>query len=369
MTNDGLLDQLENVMGTASIARRAEVLRRVTDLFMAGTGSFSQAQVELFDEVMIKLAEGLEVAARAAFGGRLAATIDAPLKVTRLLAFDEAIEVAAPVLSHSARLNDELLVENASTMSQDHLLAISKRKWINENVTDILIERGNSAVTSSTVNNGGSRFSTTGFSRLVEKSLQDSRLAFCLWSRPDVPRQDLMNLFQRVSEETRTALEAARPREAQQIRSAIAAASDRIQTIVRTGSPQHQQAREEMKQLCAEGALDEQKILRLAAAKDFDRTAVGLALLCSVPINLVERSLVQKRWEQLLVFAKAAGFSWPTAKALLLLKGSQGDLTTSDLDQCFATYSRMQQKTAATALQFYRMRERAECSVGAARLQ
>ena len=97
-----------------------------------------------------------------------------------------------------------------------------------------------------------------------------------------------------------------------------------------------------------------------ATAKDFDRTAVGLAMFCSIPINLVERSLVQKRWEQLLVFAKVADFSWATAKALLLLKGGQGDLTPSDLDQCFATFSRMQQKTAATALQFYRMRERAE---------
>jgi uncharacterized protein (DUF2336 family) len=360
MTNDGLLDQLEAVMGTASVARRAEVLRRVTDLFMSGTGGFSEAQVELFDDIMMRLTEGLEVAARAAFGSRLAPTTDAPLKVTRLLAFDEAIEVAGPILSQSARLSDELLVENASTMSQDHLLAISRRKSIHENVTNVLIGRGNPAVVSSAVNNNGSRFSSSGYSQLVEKSLQDSRLAICLWSRPDVPRQELMNLFQRVSEDVRTTLEAARPREAQQIRVAIAAASDRIQTIVRTGSPQHQQASEEMEELRAEGALDESKIFRFATAKDFDRTAVGLAMFCSIPINLVERSLVQKRWEQLLVFAKAADFSWPTAKALLLLKGGQGDLTPSDLDQCFATFSRMQQKTAATALQFYRMRERAE---------
>lgn len=66
-----------------------------------------------------------------------------------------------------------------------------------------------------------------------------------------------------------------------------------------------------------------------AAAKDFDRTAIALALVCKVPINVVERSLVQKRFEQLLVFAKAADFSWETAKALLLLKAARGDLATS----------------------------------------
>jgi hypothetical protein len=73
----------------------------------------------------------------------------------------------------------------------------------------------------------------------------------------------------------------------------------------------------------------------------------------------VERSLVQKRFEQLLVFAKAAGFSWETAKALLLLKAGRGDFAHVELDQCFASFSRLQQNTAATALQFYRLRERA----------
>jgi uncharacterized protein (DUF2336 family) len=356
---DGLLDQLEDAMGGASVAHRADALRKVTDLFMSGTGSFSEIQLELFDDVMTRLAEGLEVAARAAFGSRLATTSDAPLKVIRLLAFDEAIEVAGPVLSQSDRVSDELLVENARTMSQDHLLAISRRTQISEMVTDVLVDRGNTTVVSSTASNDGSRFSKRGFSQLVEKSLRDTRLALCLWSRPDVPRQQLMNLFQRVSEDVRTKLEAARPREAQQIRSAIAAAADQIQTMVRTGSPAHREARDELQRLHDEGALDERRILQSATARDFDRTAVALALLLELPVNLVERSLVQKRFEQLLVFAKAAGFSWETAKALLLLKAGQGDLAHAGLDQCFASFSRLQQKTATTALQFYRLRERA----------
>jgi uncharacterized protein (DUF2336 family) len=354
----GLLDQLEDAIGSASLARRADVLRRVTDLFMSGTGSFSDAQIELFDEVMSKLVDGVEVAARAAFGGRLATTSDAPLNVIRLLAFDDAIEVAGPVLTQSDRLSEEFLVENARTMSQDHLLAISRRRQLNPDVTDVLVARGNAAVVSSTVSNDGSRFSNRTFSTLVDKSLKDGRLACCLWARPDVPRAEMMHLFQRVSDDVRAQLEAARPRDAQQIRDAIAVAADEIQAIIRTGSPAYRQAVEEVAVLHAQGALDEAKIFEYAGQKDFDRTAVALSRLCEVPINVVERSLVQKRFEQLLVFAKAAGFSWPTAKALLLLKIRQGDVETPELDQCFATYSRLQQKTATTALQFYRLREK-----------
>ena len=199
MTNarEDLIEQLEQAFTHTDMRQRAETLRRVTDLFVFNAGRFSDAQLELFDEVMMKLAEGLEVAARAAFGSRLARTSDAPLKIIRLLAFDAAIEVAGPVLAQSSRVSDEVLVENASTMSQDHLLAISRRRQISEVVTDVLVDRGNDTVVSSTASNDGSRFSKRGFSQLVEKSVQDTRLALCLWSRPDVPRQELMKLFAR----------------------------------------------------------------------------------------------------------------------------------------------------------------------------
>src|SRR5579885_3659688 len=129
---EGLLDQLEDAVGGGSLSRRADVLRRVTDLFMAASGNFSEPQLELFDEVLTRLAEGVELAARAAFGSRLASAVDAPLKIIRMLAFDPAIEVAGPVLSQSPRISEEMLVENARTMSQDHLLAISRRQEINE---------------------------------------------------------------------------------------------------------------------------------------------------------------------------------------------------------------------------------------------
>jgi hypothetical protein len=73
--------------------------------------------------------------------------------------------------------------------------------------------------------------------------------------------------------------------------------------------------------------------------------------ICNLPLSLGELGLVQRRFEQLLVIAKAAGFSWETAKALLLLNvGAQGDFVQSDFDQCFPTFTRLQEKTACTAL-------------------
>ena len=123
----GLIDQLENALGNKDLARRAEVLRRVTDLFVLRSGSFSDDQIALFDVVMGRLIENIESAARAQFGSRIAKLPDAPRGVVRLLASDAAIEVAGPLLTHSERLDLDMLVDTAKTQSQDHLLAISTR--------------------------------------------------------------------------------------------------------------------------------------------------------------------------------------------------------------------------------------------------
>ena len=41
------VDQLEGALTSKDISRRAEILRRVTDLFVVGSGKFSEDQVEL----------------------------------------------------------------------------------------------------------------------------------------------------------------------------------------------------------------------------------------------------------------------------------------------------------------------------------
>jgi len=76
--------------------------------------------------------------------------------------------VAAPVLSQSERLDDEVLIETARNKSQAHLMAISTRRALSGAVTDVLVLRGNDEVIQSTVNNPGAEFSERGFTRLIQ---------------------------------------------------------------------------------------------------------------------------------------------------------------------------------------------------------
>lgn len=355
----GLIEQLEGALASRDVTRRADILRKVTDLFAVGSGRFSDSQIELFDDVMSRLLDNIEHAACVQFGDRIATIPDAPPRVVRTLAFHDAIEVAGPVLQHSERLEPHTLVEAAKAKGQDHLLAIAGRKMLPEGVTDVLVERGNKAVVARTVKNAGAVFSAFGVSSLVEKARCDDDLALRIWSRPDIPRQDLVKLFVDVSEAVKGQLEEADPRRAALIRAAVTEASVRIQAGARINSEDFAQAETLIKQLHASGLLDESQLSKFAKEASFDKVTVALSLLADLPLGSVERVFVQQQSDQIIVLARALDLAWTTTVALLLLQAGAKGSSRQQLDLCFANFSRLQPKTAQTALQFYRMRERA----------
>src|SRR3954468_23728834 len=101
-----LLDELQSALSHGTVARRVETLRRVTDLFLNGAVDYSDEQIALFDDVFQCLMRHIEASARALLANRLAPLDSAPPLTIRTLAFDDLIEVASPVLSHSERLDD-----------------------------------------------------------------------------------------------------------------------------------------------------------------------------------------------------------------------------------------------------------------------
>ena len=354
-----LLSQLDDALGQSDILRRAVILRRVTDLFVAGSGSFAGEQISLFDDVMSRLLAELEVSARASFGRRMAVVRDAPPRVLRGLALDDAIEVAGPVLSHAERLDDTTLLEGARTKSQNHLLAISRRQRLTEPVTDLLVERGDRTVAVSVAENPGARFSDFGYATLVERAQGDGGLALTVWVRPEVPRQHMLALFEQASESVRLQFAAVDPAKAGLLRDAIAQASSRIQTEMRARSAAYTAARTHVLALRRSGKLDEARLAEFARSGKFDEATVALAIMADLPIGLVERALTSRRTEQILVFVKAIDLGWETAKAILLLQAGTKGSSTSELDQCCATFARLSLDTAKKVIHFYRLREAA----------
>src|SRR3954468_16558121 len=96
-----LLDELESALAAGSGARRDDILSRITDLFLGNASNYSPDQISLFDDVITRLATTIEAKARGRLATRLADGPNAPASVVRMLAFDDDIEVARPVLTRS----------------------------------------------------------------------------------------------------------------------------------------------------------------------------------------------------------------------------------------------------------------------------
>ena len=306
-SQENIIDQLESILASRDLSRRAGICERSPISFVLGSGKLSEDQIELFDNVMARLLENIEQAARAQFGSRLAGLPDAPPNVIRILASDAAIEVAGPVLRHCELLDQDALVENARTQSQDHLLAISGRRVLVEAVTDVLVERGNQAVVSSPPRETAARSSrSSAICTLVEKARDDGDLAMCVWSRPDIPRHKTSSSCSwNASETVKNQLIEADPRRAELIKSIVARAADAIQTKARTGSSDFAQALSHVSALHAAGRLDEAELVTFCREGSFDKVVAALSLMCDLPVGLVERAFVQNQTEQILVAGKS----------------------------------------------------------------
>lgn len=354
-----VIDELEEALSTHAIGYRAETLRRVTDLFLFGAAQYSEQEIALFDDVMVRLLEQMETSVRAELARRLASIPYAPLNLIRKLAADRSIEVAGPILKRSERLDDDALVASARTSSQQHLLAISQRPTLSEAVTDVLIERGDRTVALSTVNNPGARFSDDGHKILVERSRDDNELAVAMWSRQDVPRPHLLKLFTLASENVRRALEAADRQKTNLIRDLVVDVSNHFQDQMRAHSDQFSEAHRIVSALHHAGELNELKVREFAMGGKFDETTVALSILCDLPLGASERAMVQYHSELLMLLAKAIGLSWNTTKAILSLRAGLHGNSTSECEESLASFSRIRHETASKALQFLRLRERA----------
>jgi uncharacterized protein (DUF2336 family) len=195
-----LFDQLEQAISHSSPSNCAEMLRHITDLLSGGLAKFSDAQVALLDEVILRLASRVDASAKSTLARRLVSAARIPFKTIGMLANDDDIEVASFVLLYAEQLNSSTLIQTAQTKTQQHLLAIGSRKSVDQSVSDVLIARGNNDVLRRLVNNPGAKISDVGFQLLVQQCDGDDVLASVLGSRTDVPHHIFQKLFATSSE-------------------------------------------------------------------------------------------------------------------------------------------------------------------------
>jgi uncharacterized protein (DUF2336 family) len=349
------LRDLDEAVSRGTPESRTRALWHTTDLMV--TGRYSEDEIWTFGEVIGRLSDEIEVTARVQLAKRLARFDDAPVNIIHKLAFDDSIEVAGPILRDSERLEPYALVANVCTKDQSHLLAISKRKSLDAEVTDVLVTRGNQEVVNSVVKNDGARFSEFGFLHMIQRAEGDSILAEQLGLRKDIPRQVFQQLIAKATDNVKKRLEQERPDLVEHVQSAVSDVAGALQSKFGPVSRTYFVAKRVVSTQHRQGNLNESSISGYARQHKIEEVTIGLSLLCTLPNDVVERALMDRNREMLLILAKALSFSWATTMALLFLGAKDHRITANELRDLESEYGRLNIETSRSVLEFYKSRK------------
>jgi uncharacterized protein (DUF2336 family) len=359
-----LILELEDAIARGSSHKSGETLQRLTDLFTGRAEKLSEQQIELFDDLILRLAGEIETKARVELARRLAPLDRAPLATILNLANDDAIDVAAPVLLQSRRLGDDDLAEIARNKDQAHLLAISSRRPLADVVTDGLVERGDDDVLFHVASNDGARFSEGGYARLIERAKGDDTLASRVGVRPDIPPHLFQKLVMQASAIVQRRLLAHAPpdmrAEIERILADVSLEFDPKASIPRRFTA----ARRLIGMLHQAGALGESELYDLAKSKRYEETVAALSHLCGITVEQVDWLMNGDRIEPLLIHLKAAGFDWLTVRALISLRQSGRRISAKDLEDICDDFKRLNYATARQVLGHWQSAEAGAQAVG-----
>jgi uncharacterized protein (DUF2336 family) len=352
-----LIADLEGAMCHGPPSRRAAMLRKVTELFLAAADQLGEDQIVVFDEVLTRLIETAETCSLVELATTLSELSVAPIAVVRRLARNAEVEVASPVLAASCRLSERDLSEIAKSRGPRHLLAIARRTALSEALAEVLITRGDADVWKMLANNSKARFSANGYAILVSKAKMDAELAQSLALRTDIPSALLQQLLQQTSRAVRARLlKFAPPEIAEKIRTAIAV----VMGEAEAGAPKPfdlRQAEQVVRELSRTGKLVDQTIKRFAIDGELANVVAALALLSSVNAEAIVPLLNNARPDGLIVAARASRLDWSTVSMILRNRLPESPPSEAELTAGKASFESLPVSAAQRAIRFWAERD------------
>ena len=363
--NLSIADEVAAAVAACAPDKCLETVRRVTALFSASAAMLNEEQITLFGDVLDRLINTIELRSLAELGARvalaelsaqLAPIARAPTPVVRRLARHDELSVAGPVLTESARLSAQDLVEIAQSKGEGHLLAISSRWWLKQMVTDVLLARRFKSVSHRLMKNPGARISPAGFAIVLAQAESDPELAVETGIRVDLPAKLRHQLLLKATEAVRTRLlSRAPPHLFEEIRKAISAAS---------ASANREMSKERdfaaagylVSQLKTEARLDEGVLCDFARKRRYEETVVALAELSESNVDVVRPLMQSLRSDGILVPCKVASLSWPSVVLVLDCRFSKGATSPDELAKLKDQYARLAAADARRLLKLWTVR-------------
>jgi uncharacterized protein (DUF2336 family) len=348
-----LIREVDDAIARGTTARRADHLRKVTDLFLRDAPALTDEQVDLFDVVIARLAAAIEARARAELAERLADAPNAPRGVIRSLAHDE-IAVARPVLERSNRLSDEDLVAVAIAKGREHMLAISSRRSLSEPVTDVLVRRGDRRVVHAVAANPGARLSEGSVGALLDRARMDEPLQELLQDRGDLPEEHLRQLVAIAQETARRRLAADAPADVD-LDEAVEIGASSVRAAVLQNGRDLGAAYAAVARIAATRPITEADVATYARDGRADEAICAISFAAELGLPTAERLFKAGDSELLVVVARAQGWTFATLEPLLKLR--EGAAAPHALKRARDAFEQLRPQTAQRVVQFLKARE------------
>lgn len=318
------LDSLVDLARQKSKAGRRALFKTVRDLFFESEDHLSDRERALMGDILRKLIGDVERSVRKELAERLANSSFAPHDLMVSLANDE-IEVAHSVLFTSRVLEDIDLVEIIKQRTQAHQLAIAMRKNISEDVSQALVDTGDTDVITTLLKNDDAAISRSLMEYLVAESKRVDTFQNPLVSRHDLPPDLARKMYWWVSAAVRAHIVENFKIDPTSLDDAI---EDSIEVVIKAEEVEADlpsEAQNFARQMAKRGRISEEFLLQTLRQGEVSLFEACFATATDVNPRLTRRLLYEPGGEGLAVACRAAKFTRSTFAAIFQLTREAGD--------------------------------------------
>lgn len=338
-----------------SSEKRRELLRQITDVFLAHPTDRSEKEAVLFDEIVGAVASDLETQVRIELSRKVADSTGPLRRTARRLAMDE-IEVARPVLERSRSLTESDILEVIDKKSQDHMLAVTKRPDIGEKVSSALVKKGEDHVVVSLLQNATAKIDRETYERVAERVETSPVLHAPFVRNANVPLDMLNTVYLRVEGDLRREImrkfHGVSPAE---LEAALEASRTHLSSAYGALPSDYALAQEHVSKLSKAGGLKPAVLVQLLREERRTAFMIAFAQLVDVDFELGQRLIDAQDLDALAMLCRGAGFDRGLFVTICIMVANAGG-GLSKTEEFGQLYEQVPVAAAQRALRFWKVR-------------